>query len=310
MEFQHVSVLLEECMAALNLHSDGIYVDCTLGGGGHSREILRRTAPDGRLIAFDQDPAAIQAAGERLREFGDRVILVQSNFVHLEAKLQELGYTAVDGILFDLGVSSHQLDTPDRGFSYQHDAPLDMRMNPAAPFSARDLLNEWPEAEIARVIKEYGEERWAGRIASSIVRERTTRPLETTGQLVEIIKKAIPVKARTGGPHPAKRTFQGLRIAVNNELENFRAALLQAVRMLKPGGRVAVITFHSLEDRIAKQTLAELARTCVCPPRVPVCVCGKKAEVKLIGKAIEPAATEVEANPRARSARLRVAEKI
>ncbi|MFZ5627089.1 MAG: 16S rRNA (cytosine(1402)-N(4))-methyltransferase RsmH [Bacillota bacterium] len=310
MEFRHKSVLLEECMAALNLRSGGVYVDCTLGGGGHSQEILLRTGPDGKLVAFDQDPAAIRAAGERLKEFGERVTLVQSNFVKLEEKLQELGYTGVDGILFDLGVSSYQLDTPERGFSYQHDAVLDMRMDPTQPISARDLLNEWPEAEIARIIREYGEERWANKIAALIVRERTNRPLETTGQLVELIKRAIPVKARTGGPHPAKRTFQALRIAVNNELENFRSALLQAVRMLKSGGRVAVITFHSLEDRIAKQTLTELARTCVCPPELPVCVCGKQPEVKLIGKAIEPSAEEVAENPRARSARLRVAEKI
>ncbi|MDA8213467.1 MAG: 16S rRNA (cytosine(1402)-N(4))-methyltransferase RsmH [Clostridia bacterium] len=311
MEFHHISVLLEECMQGLKLHSEGTFVDCTLGGAGHSREILERTGPTGKLIGIDQDKAALETARERLRAYGDRVMLVHNNFYNLADILDGLGIAQVDGVLFDLGVSSYQLDTAERGFSYQHDAPLDMRMNPdPAQPTARELVNTRSAEELSRVIWEYGEERWAKRIAQFIVRERQQKVLETTGELVEVIKKAVPAGARREGPHPAKRTFQALRIAVNDELNRFEQALHQAVNRLKKGGRVCVITFHSLEDRIAKQVFAELAKKCVCPPELPVCRCNKEQTVKVITtKPVMPGEAEIAANPRARSAKLRIAER-
>ncbi|MFZ3173142.1 MAG: 16S rRNA (cytosine(1402)-N(4))-methyltransferase RsmH [Carboxydocellales bacterium] len=311
MEFHHISVLLEECMQGLKLHADeGTFVDCTLGGAGHSRAILERTGPTGRLIGIDQDRTALEAARERLLDYGDRVTLVHNNFYNLEAVLDELEIDLVDGVLFDLGVSSYQLDTAERGFSYQHNALLDMRMNTSgADPTARDLVNTWSAEQLNQIIWEYGEERWAKRIAQFIVQERQQKPIETTGDLVEVIKKAVPSGARREGPHPAKRTFQALRIAVNDELNRFEQALRQGVNRLKPGGRVCVITFHSLEDRIAKQVFSELAKKCICPPELPICRCNKEQVVKVItNKPILPVEAEITANPRARSAKLRIAE--
>ncbi len=312
MEFHHVSVLLEECMQGLKLHPAGTFIDCTLGGAGHSRVILERTAPTGQLIGIDQDQAALTTAQERLQEFGARVVLVHNNFYNLDAILEDLAIPEVDGILFDLGVSSFQLDTAERGFSYQHDAPLDMRMNTAEPgLTARELVNKWSSDELTKIIGLYGEERWAKRIAQFIVQERQLKPIETTGELVTVIKKAVPAGARRDGPHPAKRTFQAIRIAVNDELNRFEQALHQAVKHLKKGGRVCVITFHSLEDRIAKQVFSQMAKKCICPPELPICRCNKVQLVKVItGKPILPSEAEISANPRARSAKLRIAEKL
>lgn len=311
MEFQHVSVLLEECMQGLKLHPDGTYVDCTLGGAGHSRNILERTSPTGRLIGIDQDIEALTAAGERLQAFGQRAVLVHNNFYHLEDVLDDLAIPLVDGVLFDLGVSSYQLDNGERGFSYQQDAPLDMRMDVTARFTAEELINDWSEEELERIIREYGEERWSKRIAQFIVRERSNSPIKTTGRLVEVIKMAVPAGARREGPHPAKRTFQAIRIAVNDELNRFEQALNQAVNRLKKGGRVCVITFHSLEDRIAKRVFAEMAKKCVCPPQLPICCCNKEQLVKVItGKPLLPSPEEVTDNPRSRSAKLRIAERV
>lgn len=312
MEFHHIPVLLEECMQGLALHSGGVYVDCTLGGAGHSREILERTGPDGRLVGIDQDPAALKTAGDKLKSYGERVMLIHSNFYRLAEVLDSLSLSGVDGILFDLGVSSHQFDTADRGFSYRYDAPLDMRMNPEENVpTARELVNKLGIQELTKIIRDYGEERWAARIAEFIVRERRIKEIVTTEELVDVIKKAVPAGARREGPHPAKRTFQALRIAVNDELNRFGEALRQAVDCLKPGGRVCVITFHSLEDRIAKQVLADLAKSCVCPPELPVCRCNKVPLVKIItGKPIQPKAAEISVNPRARSAKLRIAERL
>jgi len=310
MDFHHISVLLNETIEGLNIKPDGIYVDCTLGGAGHSLEIVKRLGPEGRLVGIDQDPEALEAARQRLGGPA-RIDLVHSNFYRLREVLHQLGIEQVDGILFDLGVSSHQLDTGARGFSYQQDAPLDMRMNTKDPLTARDLINNAPEEELARIIREYGEERWAKRIAEFIVTERATKPIETTGQLVTVIKKAIPAGARKEGHHPAKRTFQAIRIAINDELNRFQEALNQAVSVLKTGGRVCVITFHSLEDRIAKQTLAQSARNCICPPELPVCRCRGRSLVKVITRQpIIPGKEELEINPRSRSAKLRIAEKL
>lgn len=308
--FYHKSVLLEESMEGLQLRPGGIYVDCTLGGGGHSLEILKRTEPDGVLVGLDQDPDALAAAKGRLETYLHRTHLVRSNFSKLPEVLDKLGIEAVDGILYDLGVSSYQLDNPERGFSYMQDAPLDMRMNPEGPVTARDLVNSLSERQMSDIIWRYGEERWAKRIAAFIVKERAVGPIERTGQLVSVIKKAIPAGARREGPHPAKRTFQALRIAVNDELDILRQAFTEAVNRLNNGGRICVITFHSLEDRITKVVFKELAAPCTCPPSFPVCVCGKAPLVRVItNRPVEPSETEVEENPRARSARLRVAEK-
>lgn len=310
MEFKHVSVLLDECINALNIKEDGIYVDCTLGGAGHSSEIVKRLSSDGRLIGFDQDKDALKAAGERLKDYKN-VTYVHSNFYAIYDVLTDLGIDGVDGILMDLGVSSYQLDNGERGFSYMQDAPLDMRMNRENEFSAYEIVNTYSEEELYRIIKEYGEEKFAKRIASFIVKNREEKNIETTLELVEIIKAAIPAKARREGPHPAKRTFQAIRIEVNKELEIISKTILDGVKKLNKGGRMAIITFHSLEDRIVKNTFKELANPCTCPSEFPVCVCNRKLEVKLISrKPIEASKEELEFNPRSRSAKLRIIEKL
>jgi len=310
-DFQHRPVLLAETLEYLQCRPGSIIVDCTVGGAGHAAAVAERIRPSGRLIGFDQDAAAIAAAGAKLAVYADMVTLVHANFSSLAASLEQLAITAVDGILFDLGISSYQLDTPERGFSYQHEAPLDMRMDPRAEVSAREMVNELPEAELAKIIAEYGEERWAKRIAAFIAAERARKAITTTGELVDIIKKAIPAAARREGPHPARRTFQSLRIAVNNELGALEKALGQAIAVLRPGGRLCVISFHSLEDRIVKQVFREYASGCTCPPQLPVCVCGKQKTIEVITrKPVLPAAAELAENPRARSAKLRVAEKL
>ncbi len=308
--FAHRSVLLEPCMDALAIKPDGIYVDGTAGGGGHSFEIARRLTT-GCLIAIDQDEAAIKAASSKLAPLGDRAQVVRSNFRHVADVLDTLGIEKIDGILLDLGVSSYQLDTPERGFSYMADAPLDMRMDMRAEKNAYSVVNTYSEQDLRRILFDYGEERFAGRIASRIVEARAQKPIETTGELTALIKSAIPAAARDGGHHPAKRSFQAIRIEVNSELDVIRPALEAAAKRLKKGGRMAVITFHSLEDRIVKQTFADMASGCTCPKGLPVCVCGKVPQVKVISrKPILPDAEELENNPRSRSAKLRVAEKI
>ncbi|MBE6634293.1 MAG: 16S rRNA (cytosine(1402)-N(4))-methyltransferase RsmH [Ruminococcaceae bacterium] len=310
-QFSHKSVLLDECMDGLNIRPQGIYVDGTAGGAGHSREIASRLTEGGKLIALDQDETAVQTATERLSVFGDRAVVVRSNFREVGSVCEMLGIEQIDGMLLDLGVSSYQLDTAERGFSYQADAPLDMRMDLRNPLSAYHVVNEYSEDRIKRILFEYGEERFSGRIASAILRAREQAPIKTTGELVRIVKSAIPSSARDGGHHPAKRTFQALRIEVNAELDVIEPAIRAAVSMLRPGGRVAIITFHSLEDRIVKQTFADLASGCTCPKDFPVCVCGKRPQVKVITrKPILPSKEELEENPRSRSAKLRVAEKL
>ncbi|MFD1138349.1 16S rRNA (cytosine(1402)-N(4))-methyltransferase RsmH [Paenibacillus urinalis] len=315
--FHHITVLKEEATEGLNIKQDGIYVDCTLGGAGHSSLIASRLGPEGRLIAFDQDDWALENAKERLGEFGSKVTLVKTNFRDLTAVLSEQdvpmteGIPQVDGILYDLGVSSPQFDEGERGFSYNHDAPLDMRMDQSGDLTARDIVNEWSEEEIARILYVYGEEKFSRRISRVIVEKRQSAAIETTGELVDIIKEGIPAAARRTGGHPAKRSFQALRIAVNDELGAFEEALHQAVRCLKPGGRVSVITFHSLEDRICKQIFSSYLEKCTCPPDFPLCVCGGKGTLKLVNrKPIVPSEAELAQNPRARSAKLRVAEKL
>jgi len=310
LEFRHVSVLLEETIAGLKVKPDGIYVDCTLGGGGHSQAILERLGSKGVLIGIDQDLEAIQTARQRLINYPARFEAVHANYKELTKIVNEIGYLAVDGVLFDLGVSSYQLDNAERGFSYKQDAPLDMRMDQTNPLTAEDLVNNLSEDELADIIWRYGEERWAKRIAKFIVERRTIKPIKTTGQLVDIIKAAIPAGARREGPHPAKRTFQALRIEVNKELEVLEKALEDAAKLLNKGGRIAVITFHSLEDRVVKEKFKELAKGCECPPSFPVCVCGKKPTLRVITKKpVVPSAEEIEANPRARSSKLRIGEK-
>ncbi len=309
MEFKHVSVLLNECLDALNIKDDGIYVDCTLGGAGHSSHILQRLSKEGLLIGIDQDTDALKAAGERLKEYENKK-LVHNNFHNIDSILEELDIPKVDGILMDLGVSSYQLDEGERGFSYMKDAPLDMRMNRDREFSAYDVVNSYSMEDLWRIIRDYGEEKFAKRIAEFIVNRREEKPIETTLELVDIIKAAIPAKARREGPHPAKRTFQAIRIEVNGELEILNKAIEDGVNRLNKGGRMAIITFHSLEDRIVKLKFRELANPCTCPKEFPICVCGKKPLVKLISrKAIEPSKEEVEENPRSRSAKLRVIER-
>ncbi len=306
MEYEHKPVLLDKCIEVLSIHPEGTYVDGTLGRAGHSREIAKRLTT-GRLICIDRDLAAIEAAKRKLAPWRERVRLVHSNFAELENVLADV--EGVDGMLFDLGVSSPQLDDPERGFSYMHDAPLDMRMDQTAPLTAREVVNAWSQEELRRILYDFGEERCAPAIARAIVKRRADRPIETTGELVEIIKSAMPPAALREKQHPAKRSFQAVRIAVNGELDALPPMLRAAVDKLRPGGRLAVITFHSLEDRIVKRTLRELAQGCTCPPGFPVCVCGKKPVVRL-GKPLTPTAAEVEENPRARSARLRTAEKL
>ena len=310
MEFHHRSVLLDECIEQLAIRPDGIYLDGTLGGAGHSREIAKRLTT-GRLIGVDRDETALAAAGERLAEFGDRVTLVHSNFKEIDAILDGLGISGVDGMLFDLGVSSPQLDDARRGFSYLHDAPLDMRMDKTDRLTAREVVNEYPQDELRRILYEYGEERYAPSIAAAIVRRREEAPIETTLELVDVIRSAMPAKALREKQHPAKRSFQAIRIAVNDELGAVREAMEKAIDCLNPGGRLAVITFHSLEDRIVKAAFQQAAQGCTCPKDFPVCICGKKPKVKLTPrKPILPDEKEIEENPRARSAKLRVCENI
>ena len=309
MEYTHKPVLLHECIDALAIRPDGVYVDGTLGRAGHSREIAKRLTT-GRLICIDRDMAAIDAAKERLAPYLDRVTLVHSNFSELESVLRQAGVTGADGMLFDLGVSSPQLDDGSRGFSYMQDAPLDMRMDRSAPLSAYEVVNTWSYEELRRILYDYGEERYAPAIAKAIVRTRETAPVDTTLELVEIIKDAMPPAALREKQHPAKRSFQAIRIAVNGELDALEPMLRSAVDGLNPGGRLAVITFHSLEDRIVKRTLQEMAKGCTCPPEFPVCVCGKKPKIKILTRRpVVSGAAELEENPRARSAKLRVAEK-
>lgn len=312
MEFSHVSVLLGEAVGALNIKPDGIYVDCTAGGGGHSFEIASRLSDGGRLISIDRDEEAIIAAGERLAPYGDRVTVIRRNYGDVGAVLDELGIDAVDGILWDLGVSSHQLDAAERGFSYMADAPLDMRMDNTSPLTAETVVNTYPESELARIIKEYGEERFASRIARRIAEARESAPILTTRELSNIIEKAIPEKnRRMENKHPSKRTFQALRIEVNGELDVIAPSLTAGVQRLATGGRAAVITFHSLEDRIVKNTFTELCRGCVCPPDFPVCVCGRTPDAALVfKKPVIPSDEELAVNPRARSAKLRAIEKL
>lgn len=315
--FHHITVLKEEAVEGLHIKPDGIYVDCTLGGAGHSELIASKLGPQGKLIAFDQDDAALANAETRLKPFADRVTLVRTNFRDIRDVLLGLpvpvkdGNPQVDGILFDLGVSSPQLDEAERGFSYNHDAELDMRMDRTESLTAREIINEWPESEIARILYEYGEEKFSRRIAARIIAEREKSPIESTGRLADIIKEGIPAAARRTGPHPAKRSFQAIRIAVNDELGAMEEALEQSIRCLSPGGRISVITFHSLEDRICKQIFAKYVEKCTCPPGFPVCVCHKKSLLKLVNrKPLDPSEEELAANPRARSAKLRVAERV
>jgi 16S rRNA (cytosine1402-N4)-methyltransferase len=311
MEFEHKTVLLEETIEYLNVSPGGIYIDATLGGGGHSLEILKKLGQGGRLIGIDRDENAIKAAGKRLAEFSGKVSLIHGNFEDMHCLATGHGITAVDGIVMDLGVSSHQLDEGERGFSYRLDAPLDMRMDRRQALTAMEVVNQYDEQEIGRIIKEYGEERWAKRIASFIINERKQNPIKTTGQLTDIIKAAIPASARRKGPHPAKRTFQALRIEVNNELGILERAIKDGVKLLNSGGRICVITFHSLEDRKVKRVFRELENPCTCPRGAPVCVCGKQPVVRIVNrKPVRPVTKEIEDNPRARSAGMRAAQKV
>lgn len=311
MEFNHVSVLLKETIDGLNIKPDGIYVDGTLGGGGHSLEIAKRLSKNGHLYGIDRDTDAIEAAGERLREYSDRFTAIHSNFYNAAEVLKNIGVQKIDGFILDLGVSSHQLDEADRGFSYMQDAPLDMRMDRDAPYTAWNVVNEKSEKELNDIIFKYGEEKWAKRIAQFIVAEREKKPIDTTYELVEVIKKAVPKGARRDGPHPAKRTFQAIRIEVNGELAILDKTVDDMTEMLSEGGRMCIITFHSLEDRIIKNAMKRHENPCTCPPEFPVCVCGKVPDGKVITrKPILPSDEELEVNPRSRSAKLRIMEKI
>lgn len=310
MEYGHTPVLLDACLNVLNVRPEGVYVDGTLGRAGHASEIAKRLT-SGRLIGIDRDPQALSESAERLAPQSGRVTLLRGSFADLRALLQSVGVNAVDGMLFDLGVSSPQLDDPRRGFSYLHDAPLDMRMDPDAPLSAYEVVNGWTEDELRRVLYEYGEERYAPSIAREIVRRRRTRPLATTLELVDAIRSAMPARALREKQHPAKRTFQAVRIAVNGELDALEPMLRDAVELLNPAGRLAVITFHSLEDRIVKRAFRDFATGCMCPPEFPVCVCGRRPKVRtLTRKPITPDETELRENPRSRSAKLRAVEKL
>lgn len=311
MEFKHVSVLLQETIDGLAVKPDGIYVDGTTGGGGHSYEICKRLGENGRLICIDQDAEALAAAEKRLEPFAGIVTLVKSNYAQMKEVLKQLGIDKVDGIVLDLGVSSYQLDNAERGFSYREDAPLDMRMDREQTLTARDIVNEYPESELYRIIKEYGEERFAKNIARNICKRRQDKPLETTFELVDIIRGSMPAKARNGKSHPAKRTFQAIRIECNQELEVLRQALDEMVDLLKDGGRISIITFHSLEDRMVKTSFRRQENPCTCPPDFPVCVCGNKPKGKVITrKPILPSEEECEQNTRSKSAKLRVFERI
>jgi len=315
--FQHETVLKKEAVEGLAVRPDGIYVDCTVGGAGHSWEIVSRLGEGGLLVGLDQDDAALEHAERRLAPFKDRVRLVKSNFRHLREALLEAGVPLVngeplvDGILYDLGVSSPQFDESERGFSYHRDARLDMRMDRTSPLTAYRIVNEWEEERLARILQEYGEEKFARRIARHIVRRRGEKPIETTAELADIVKEAIPAAARRTGPHPARRSFQAIRIAVNDELAALEQSLEQAVHCLATGGRICVISFHSLEDRITKHFFAKFVETCTCPPEFPVCVCRKRGLLNLVTrKPITPGEAELAANPRARSAKLRIAERV
>lgn len=310
MEFKHTSILLAESVEFLITDKNGIYVDCTMGGAGHTSAFAAQLEAGGLMLGIDQDDDAIAAGSARLlNKFACKTAVAKANFENFSQVLDSMGIDKIDGIFFDLGVSSYQLDTPERGFSYMHDGPLDMRMNKEASLDAEYIVNHYKEEELADIIHRYGEERWSKRIAQFIVAARKEKPLTTTFELVDVIKKAIPKGARLDGPHPAKRTFQAIRIEVNNELGILADTMEKAVDRLKSGGRIGVITFHSLEDRIIKQTFAKLAKGCTCPPQLPVCVCGKKPQLRKTGN-IVPSKAEVEENPRSRSARLRYAIKI
>ena len=310
MDFKHVSVLLEETIEGLNINPDGVYVDGTLGGGGHSYEICKRLSEKGRLIGIDQDGDALEAARKRLSEFEDRITLVRSNYCEIETILKDLGVSKVDGIVLDLGVSSYQLDNLDRGFSYKSDAPLDMRMDQRQVITAKNIVNEYSENDLFRIIRDYGEDKFAKNIAKHIVQVREEKPIETTLQLAEVIKGAIPAKIRAKKGHPAKQTFQAIRIELNRELEVLEDSLERMIDLLNPGGRLSVITFHSLEDRIVKNVFRTCQDPCICPPEFPVCVCGRKSKGQVVTKKpILPTDKETEENPRAKSAKLRVFEK-
>jgi len=314
-EFFHKPVLLDECIEMLNIKADGIYIDGTIGGGGHSSEILKKLGKDGILIGIDRDSYALETAKKRLysilTEQKAKIILVHANFKDIRQIIEKNDITEVDGILLDLGVSSHQFDEPERGFSYQDDGPLDMRMDRNQKLTAEEVVNEYREEDLCRIIREYGEEKWASRIASFIVKARAQQRIKTTGELVEIIKAAIPAAARREGPHPAKRTFQAIRIEVNNELGILAETVKEAFSVLKSGGRLCIISFHSLEDRIVKNEYRKLVNPCTCPGDFPICVCGKKPVARLVNrKPILPGKEEIDSNPRARSAKLRVLEKL
>lgn len=307
--FVHETVLLEETIDSIEPRDRGTYIDCTVGGAGHTEQLLRRCAPTGKVLGLDQDETALAHAQQRLAEFGSRVHLAHANFRALADVATACEFRDVDGIVFDLGVSSPQFDVGARGFSYRYDAPLDMRMDQSMPETAANLVNQLSEQELARICFEYGEEKFSRAIARRIVRERENKPIETTGELADLVKSAIPAAARRTGPHPARRVFQALRIAVNDELGALASALDQALTVVRTGGRVAVITFHSLEDRIVKRTFAEWCQGCVCPPQFPVCICGKTPRAEFHRKSVTPGEVELSRNPRARSARLRVVEK-
>ena len=310
MEFKHVSVLLQETVDGLNVKPDGIYVDGTLGGGGHSYEVCTRLGAKGSIIGIDQDEAAIEAASIRLKDFGEKVTIVRSNYCDMKSRLHELGIDKVDGIMLDLGVSSYQLDTADRGFSYREDAPLDMRMDQRSEMTAKDIVNDYSEMDLYRVIRDYGEDKFAKNIARHIVRERAKRPIETTGELTEVIRHAIPMKFQKKTGHPAKRTFQAIRIELNRELDVLRDSLDDMIDMLNPGGRLCIITFHSLEDRIVKSAFKKNENPCTCPSDFPVCVCGKVSKGRVITrKPILPSEEEMEVNSRSKSAKLRIFER-
>ena len=310
MDFKNISVLLDETIDGLDIKPDGIYVDGTLGGGGHSYEILKRLSPKGRLIGIDQDGEALKAAGERLKEFENQITLVRSNYCEIDKVLKELNVEKVDGILLDIGVSSYQLDNLERGFSYKSDAPLDMRMDTRQELTAADVVNTYSENELFKIIKDYGEDKFAKNIAKHIVLARKEKPLETTKELSEVIKRAIPMKVQAKGGHPAKKTFQAIRIEVNQELTVLKESIDKMIDLLKPNGRICIITFHSLEDRIVKTKFRENENPCTCPPNFPVCVCGKKSKGKVITrKPIIPSEDEIEENKRAKSSKLRIFER-
>ena len=310
MTFKHISVLLEETIDNLNIKPDGIYVDGTLGGGGHAYHVCSQLGENGRFIGIDQDAAAISAASERLKPFGDKVTIVRSNYCNMKKVLHDLGVEKVDGIVLDLGVSSYQLDTAERGFTYRENAPLDMRMDQRQEKTARDIINDYSEMELFRIIRDYGEDKFAKNIAKHIVRARQEKPIETTDELTEVIKAAIPMKFRAVGGHPAKRTFQAIRIELNRELEVLKGHLNEMVDLLNDDGRICIITFHSLEDRIVKNIFKKCENPCECPPSFPACVCGKKSLGKVISrKPILPSEEELEVNPRSKSAKLRVFER-